>query len=525
MAIRVALIGPGNCGSLALRQLVEDKRFDLTGVWVSSDAKIGRDAGELAGLSITTGVTAVNDLDAIVAAKPDCAVYCAMGDVRLPEAMADIRTILAAGINVVGSAPGVLQYPWQVIPDKYIERVEDAASVGNSSVFITGVDPGFATDLLPFALAGTCQSIEQIRTMEIADYATYDGETVMFDVMGFGNPIGEFPMLFQPGVLSIAWGTAIRQLAAGLGVEVDEIRDSVEQEPAPEDLDVAAGHIAKGTVAALRFQIEGMVKGKPVIVVEHVTSPARRPASGLGAAGPPRRLVPDRDHRRTVLLRRHRPHQSQRRRALCGHPRRRGSNRELHSRRGEGCAGHPHHAGHAAGHRQGRLLDSVSQRRYRSPARPMLVHSNFTCVPRSDRLDRRPVGERLHQRDAAAPASDPGLLGRPPRASIRHHDGDRGCDGVVPGLQIHGARAGSLQVGELGAVGHGFVDGEDEITRAGRIQIEERAQPGGELVASSGRGTRIRHDADALEALGVLDGRGIHCIDHDSCCLPGRCAM
>jgi hypothetical protein len=271
MAIRVALIGPGNCGSLALRQLIEDKRFDLTGVWVSSDAKIGRDAGELAGLELTTGVTAVNDLGAIVAAKPDCVVYCAMGDVRLPEAMADIRTILAAGINVVGSAPGVLQYPWQVIPDKYIERVEDAARVGNSSVFITGVDPGFATDLLPFALAGTCQSIQQIRTMEIADYATYDGKTVMFDVMGFGNPIGEFPMLFQPGVLSIAWGTAIRQLAAGLGVEVDEIRDSVEQEPAPEDLDVAAGHIAKGTVAALRFQIEGMVNGQPVIVVEHVT--------------------------------------------------------------------------------------------------------------------------------------------------------------------------------------------------------------------------------------------------------------
>ena len=63
---------------------------------------------------------------------------------------------------------------------------------------------------------------------------TYDGETVMFDVMGFGNAIGDLPILYQPGVLSIAWGTAIRQLAAGLGIEVDEIRDSVEQEPAPE---------------------------------------------------------------------------------------------------------------------------------------------------------------------------------------------------------------------------------------------------------------------------------------------------
>jgi hypothetical protein len=271
MAIRVALIGTGNCGSLALRQLVNDARFDLTGVWVSSEAKVGKDAGELAGLDTSTGVAATNDLDAVLAAKPDCVVYCAMGDTRLAEAMTDIRRILALGINVVGSAPGVLQYPWQVVPDKYIDRVEEAARVGDSTIFITGVDPGFATDLLPFALAGTCQSIQQLRTMEIADYATYDGVTVMFDVMGFGKAIGDFPILFQPGVLSIAWGTAIRQLAAGLGIEVDEIKDSVEQEPAPEDFDVAAGHIAKGTVAALRFQIEGMVKGEPVIVVEHIT--------------------------------------------------------------------------------------------------------------------------------------------------------------------------------------------------------------------------------------------------------------
>lgn len=271
MAIRVALIGTGNCGSLALKQLVTDARFDLTGVWVSSAAKVGKDAGELAGLDVTTGVGAVDDLDTIIAAAPDCVVYCAMGDTRLPDAMADVRKILAAGIDVVGSGLGVLQYPWQVIPDKYIQRIEGAAREGNSTVFMTGVDPGFVTDLLPFALAGTCQSIEQVRTMEIADYASYDGATVMFDVMGFGNEIGDLPMLYQPGVLSIAWGTAIRQLAAGLGVEVDEIKDFVEQEPAPEDFDVAVGTIKKGTVAAVRFQIEGMVKGRPAIVVEHVT--------------------------------------------------------------------------------------------------------------------------------------------------------------------------------------------------------------------------------------------------------------
>ncbi len=271
MAIRVVHIGTGNVGRLALGELISNPAFELVGLCVSTPEKVGRDAGELAGLDVTTGVKAVGDLQAVLAAQPECAVYCAMGDTRMPEAMADVRTILAAGVNVVGSAPGILQFPWQVMPDKYIDAVQTAGRQGNSSVYINGVDPGFVTDLIPLAFASTCRSIEQVRCMEIADYATYDGAIVMFDVMGFGKPLDETPLLFQPGVLSIAWGCAIRQLAAGLNIDVDAITESHESEPAPDDFEIAAGHVAKGTVAAVRFEIKGMVAGREVIVVEHVT--------------------------------------------------------------------------------------------------------------------------------------------------------------------------------------------------------------------------------------------------------------
>jgi hypothetical protein len=271
MAIRVAHIGTGNVGRIALNHLIGDSRFDLTGVWVSSDAKVGKDAGELAGLDASTGIIATNDLDALLATGPDCAVYCAMGDNRIPEAVTDVLRILGAGVNVVGTSPGVFQYPWGVMPDKYIAPMEQAAQQGNASLFISGVDPGFANDLIPFAIASTCQSIEQVRCMEIADYATYDGSTVMFDVMGFGWTLDKTPMLLQPGVLGMAWGTAIRQLAAGFGIEVDEIKDSCTRVPAPQGFDVAAGHIPEGGQAALRFEIHGMVKGKAAIVIDHVT--------------------------------------------------------------------------------------------------------------------------------------------------------------------------------------------------------------------------------------------------------------
>ncbi|MCV7399765.1 diacylglycerol kinase [Mycobacterium fragae] len=271
MAIRVAQIGTGNVGGHALKALINNPEFELTGVWVSSQAKAGKDAAELAGLPDSTGITATTDLDQVLATGPQCAVYTAMADNRLPEALDDYRRILAAGVNVVGSSAVFLQYPWQVFPQEMLTPIEDAAREGNSSLFVNGIDPGFANDLLPLALAGTCQSVQQVRCMEIVDYATYDSATVMFDVMGFGKPIDETPMLLHPGVLSLAWGSVVRQLAAGLGIELDEVTERYVRDPAPEDFDIASGHIPKGSAAALRFEVLGMLDGQPAVVLEHVT--------------------------------------------------------------------------------------------------------------------------------------------------------------------------------------------------------------------------------------------------------------
>src|SRR5260370_5200590 len=233
MAIPVVQFGTCNVRVHALKALITSPQFELTGVWVSSDYKAGKDAAALAGLTDSTGVLASTDLDAVLATGPQCAVYNALADNRLPEALEDYRRVLAAGVNVVGSGPVFLQYPWQVIPEGLIAPPEDAAREGNSSLYVDGIDPGFANDLLPLALAGTCQNIQQIRCMEIVDYATYDSAVVMFDVMGFGKPLDEIPMLLQTGVLSLAWGSVVRQLAAGLGISLDEDSAGYVRQSAP----------------------------------------------------------------------------------------------------------------------------------------------------------------------------------------------------------------------------------------------------------------------------------------------------
>ncbi|MGV9614444.1 NAD(P)H-dependent amine dehydrogenase family protein [Nocardia xishanensis] len=270
MTYRVVQWGTGNVGHHALAGIIANPDLELTGVWVSG-AKAGTDAGTLAGLDRSVGVAATNDVDALLADRPDCVVYCSMTDNRLPEAIEDLRMLLAAGVNVVACAPVFFQYPYGVLPDELLKPVQEAAAQGDSSLWVNGIDPGFANDLLPLALAGTCLRIDQLRCMEIVDYASYDNRAVMVDIMGFGKPLDETPMLLQPGVLSLAWGSVVRQLAAGIGATLDAVTETYERVPAPESFDIATGHIAEGTAAALRFEVRGMVGDRVVTVLEHVT--------------------------------------------------------------------------------------------------------------------------------------------------------------------------------------------------------------------------------------------------------------
>lgn len=271
MTYRVVQWSTGNVGRHAIAGIDARPDLELVGVWVSNPAKVGRDAGRLAGLGRELGVAATGDADALLALRPDCVVYTAMADVRIFEALEDLARILRAGVNVVSSSPVFLQFPEGVVPDEMVAPIREAAEAGGASIFVNGVDPGFANDWLPLVVTGVSERIEEVRCLEILNYATYDQATVLFDIMGFGRPLDEVPMLLQPGVLTMAWGSVVRQLAAGLEVTLDGVEEWHTRLPAPETFEVDSGTIEKGTQAALRFEVRGMKDGRAVVVLEHVT--------------------------------------------------------------------------------------------------------------------------------------------------------------------------------------------------------------------------------------------------------------
>ena len=104
---RVIQWGTGNVGLQSLRALIRNPNLELVGLHANAKAKQGKDAGELAGLEEATGVAATNDVDALMALKPDCCVYMANGELRAQDATDDMARLLRAGIDVVGVALNV----------------------------------------------------------------------------------------------------------------------------------------------------------------------------------------------------------------------------------------------------------------------------------------------------------------------------------------------------------------------------------------------------------------------------------
>jgi 4-hydroxy-tetrahydrodipicolinate reductase len=271
MTYRVVQWSTGNVGRHAIAGIAAHPDLELVGVWVSSPAKVGIDAGKLAGLDHDLGVAATDDAEALLALRPDCIVHTAWADDRLFEAMADLERFLRAGIDVVSSSPVFLQYPMGAVPEGLYRGVVEAAAEGGASLFVNGIDPGFANDWLPLVMTSICERIDEVRCMEVLNYATYDQASVLFDIMGFGQPVDQVPFILSPGVLTTAWGSVVSQIAAGLGVELDEIVEWHDRVPAPDAFDVAAGRIEAGTTAAMRFEVRGMINGTARIVLEHVT--------------------------------------------------------------------------------------------------------------------------------------------------------------------------------------------------------------------------------------------------------------
>ena len=213
--------------------------LSLVGYAWSAD-KVGRDVGELCGVA-KLGVTATDDVDALLALRPDCVVYNPMW-----PSVDELVRILSAGVNVVSTAAFINGR--RLGPDR--KRLVDACERGGSSLLGTGINPGFA-ELLGIVVAGICDRIDKShdqrggphRALRLARHR---------DAGGFGRPIDhpELPADDRRGHRGVRRGRAM--VADALGVELDEVVCEAEHAKTTTDLDLGSGRSPRAASPASR---------------------------------------------------------------------------------------------------------------------------------------------------------------------------------------------------------------------------------------------------------------------------------
>jgi 4-hydroxy-tetrahydrodipicolinate reductase len=206
----------------------------------------------------------------MIAGNANAVVYTAAANLRPAEAIEDMVSILRAGKNVVSCSVVPLVFP-DAVDAAFTEPLREAATAGGVSFFTTGIDSGFANDVLPLVLSGVSRVIESVRVTEMFNYATYPDKAAVYEILGFGKPPEDTPFAAAPGIFTFGWAPVLHQLAAGLGVKIDHIDESVERVATEESFGTPTGHIAAGTIAAMRSTLTGYVNGTATFVVDHVT--------------------------------------------------------------------------------------------------------------------------------------------------------------------------------------------------------------------------------------------------------------
>jgi 4-hydroxy-tetrahydrodipicolinate reductase len=265
---RVVIWGTGFVGKMVIPEVLRHPAFDLVGVGVSNPDKVGMDVGGLCGIE-PIGMAATDDREALIGLRPDALVHFGPTAAHANDNIRDIGAFLRAGIDVCSTA--MTPWVWPTMtqnPPAWVDPITEACEAGGSSCFTTGIDPGFANDLLPMTLMGLCGEIRQVRALEILDYINYEGDYE--DEMGIGRPPDFVPLLEHTDILVMSWGATVPMMAHAVGIELDEITSTWEKWATDKPIHTAKGLINPGEVAAIRFTINGIYKGEPRICLEHV---------------------------------------------------------------------------------------------------------------------------------------------------------------------------------------------------------------------------------------------------------------
>jgi len=261
LPIKVMTVGVGPIGAGVVRQVAHRRNLRLVAAVDRDPAKIGRDAGMVAGLRRRLRVDVAGDLGrAIRASHPDVAIVCTTS--TLAGILPDLEVLLRHKVPVL-STTEELACPTRH-QARLARRIDELAKRARVAVLGCGVNPGFVMDVLPIVLTAASERVTAISVWRVQDAAAR--RLPFQQKIGAGLTPEAFDEQVRAGrVRHVGLGESMAMIAAAMGWKLDRVTEDIRPKVAVRPTASSQLSVAAGQVAGVEQHAVGYRRGEPVI--------------------------------------------------------------------------------------------------------------------------------------------------------------------------------------------------------------------------------------------------------------------
>ena len=258
--MRILHFGLGPIGAAIVRQVAAKPGLKSVGAVDIDPAKLGRDLGDVAGLR-RLGIRIAGDAaKALKSAKPDVVIHCTRSAIKtvLPE----IQTILKSKTPIVSTSEELVYPSYTHV--RQAKQIDQWARKAKVAVLATGVNPGYAMDVLPIALTAACERVDRVLVNRVQDARTR--RLPFQQKIGAGLTTEQFQKKVEDGSIGhVGLTESIAMIADAVGWRLDRIASDLRPKIASVTISSEFLAVDPGYVCGVIQEGVGYRRNEPVI--------------------------------------------------------------------------------------------------------------------------------------------------------------------------------------------------------------------------------------------------------------------
>ncbi len=251
--VRVVQYGVGPIGvevARAVLKKAQSGKIELAAAVDVDPAKVGRDLGDLLSTEPTGVVISADIKSTLAKTKPDVVLHTTQSFMDLVEDQ--LLACVEGGAHVVSSTEE-LSFPFERAPD-VCARLETACQKHGKVIIGTGVNPGYAMDVLAVAATGVCLDVKKVEVFRIVNAGKRRGP--LQRKIGAGLTAEQFAEKKATGRFGhIGLRESMLLIADALDWRPDRTTETLDPVFAPEDIDTGFVTVAQGRVAGIHQEV------------------------------------------------------------------------------------------------------------------------------------------------------------------------------------------------------------------------------------------------------------------------------